>query len=118
MSRSVILKIFLVLAITSLGGCHHPGRQSVPQVNHIEREAEWRGELTPGRRADWALAYLLDAGFDVRLTRDEQKRTERIVATLPDVVRDAAGEKKNWQIDLAIADDVIQRATITPLAPK
>ena len=112
------LRIAILVAIAGICGCHHPGRQAAPLVNHVQREAEWRRELVPGRKADWALAYLLDAGFDVRLTRDERKQTERIVATLPKAVPDASGQKRNWRIDLAIRDDVIEKATITPLAPQ
>jgi hypothetical protein len=106
--------VLIVLPAFSLAGCHNPARQIVPQVAHEQLEAEWRKELAPGFKSDRAMAYLLTHRFGCQVTRDDQGRVERIVATQPSAVRDASGAKRNWQIDIAVVEDVIQSVKITP----
>jgi hypothetical protein len=112
-----LFRLSLFLLLPWLLGCHNPARQPVPQVDMGQREAELRKELAPGRRADRALGYLLTQGFEVRVTRDEKANVERIVATQRAVRRDASGAGGKWHVDLAIEDDLVQRANISPLAP-
>lgn len=111
------LRCFLLLLLPWLLGCLNPARQQVPQAQVGEREAELRKELVPGRRADRALGYLLTQGFEVRVTRDDKARVERIVATGRNVLRDASGVGRTWHVDLAIEEDLIQSAEINPLGP-
>ena len=101
---------FVLLLLPWLSGCHNPARQTVPQVQMGEREVELRKALAPGLRADRALGYLLTQGYEVRVTRDEKARVERIVAKR----RDASQPGGTWQVDLAIEDDRIQTAEINP----
>jgi hypothetical protein len=99
-----------------LGGCHNPARQNVPQAENQQQENGWREELVPGLKADRALAYLLTHGFECQVTRDENARVLRIVASRPGFLREASGAGRNGQIDLAIQEDLIQAVKITPLS--
>lgn len=101
----------LIAALVGASGCHSPARQQVPQIGKNDIEARWRKELTPGRKADRALAYLLTEGFECQMTRDENKNVERIVATLPDGFR---GRSQNWRIEIAFANNVIRTTEISP----
>lgn len=110
-------RLCLLLLLPCFAGCQNPARQQVPQGNAAQREAELRKELIPGRRADRALGYLLTQGFEVRVTRNEKAQVERIVATQRAVPRDASGTGRQWHVDLAIENDLVQSVTINPLAP-
>lgn len=111
-----LVRCFLVvMPVLWLFGCHNPARQSVPQATPEQREAEWRKELTPGMKADRAMAYLLTQRFPCQITRDDRGRVVRIVSTPPRPLRDASGIERSWQIDLAVQEDLLQTVKIRPL---
>ncbi len=107
-----LFRCFFLLLLPWVAGCHNPARQNVPEVQIEVREAEWRKELIPGRRADRALAYLLTQGFDCQMSRDDKGRLIRIEGTPRAVLRDASGMGRHWRVDLAIEDDLVQSVKI------
>jgi len=115
MSCPIAWPLIFVLSAAGICGCHSAMRPLAPANPPAQRESDWKRDLKEGRSADWVLAYLLEAGFDCRLVKNEQGDVERITAELPRSVRDDSGQKRNWRIEIAMENNRIASTTIRPL---
>lgn len=110
---------FLVLIAVLIGasGCLSPPRPSKELPPRLRDSVKWEIDLVPGRESDWVLAYLLTEKFECRMTRDENKSVEQIVATLAKGRRYASGRRcnVNWRIEIVFVNDKIQTTEITPV---